>query len=60
MMLFGAKVNGELFGENEQLNSLDENGLLTNMKYDYRQIYSTVLQKWLGANDEILEQSNFK
>lgn len=59
MMLFGPKVNGGVFGKNELLNRLDENGLLTNMQYDYRQIYSFVLKNWLGANEKILQQLNF-
>ena len=58
LMLFGNKVNGGVFGENELLNQLDENGLLTKMQYDYRQIYSSVLKNWLGANNEILDQLN--
>ena len=52
ILAFGAGINGGIFGNNPQLNQLDNNGNL-NLQFDYRQIYSTIITDWLGLNQEI-------
>ncbi len=49
MFVLGTAVNRGIFGEPPVLTSLDENG---NLKYtiDFRLVYATVLDRWLGAS----------
>ncbi len=57
VILFGTGLNAGIHGVNPDLNDL-ENG---NLKYniDYRQIYTSVVQDWLGASDEALIATGF-
>jgi len=55
MFVIGNGVKGGVTGTNVDLQNLTNNGTqLGNQQHDYRQIYSTLLQDWLGANDTIL------
>src|SRR6266702_3024447 len=49
MFVLGNPVNKGIFGEPPSLSSLDPNG---NLKYttDFRSVYATVLDRWLGAS----------
>jgi len=49
MFILGNPVNKGVFGEPPSLSSLDTNG---NLKYsvDFRTVYATVLDRWLGAS----------
>jgi uncharacterized protein (DUF1501 family) len=51
MFVLGNAVNKGIFGEPPSLSNLDENG---NLKYstDFRSVYSTVLDRWLGASSK--------
>jgi uncharacterized protein (DUF1501 family) len=51
VFLVGGKVKGGLYGDDPILNSLDPNG---DLKYgvDFRSVYGTVLDGWLGANSK--------
>ncbi len=57
VFIFGKALQGKIVGTNPDLNDLD-NG---NMKYniDYRQIYTSVVQDWFGANDEAMQETGF-
>jgi uncharacterized protein (DUF1501 family) len=48
MFIIGPRVQGGVYGEHPNLQSLDANG---NVRYgvDFRAVYATVLQGWLGA-----------
>ncbi len=52
VMLFGPGLKGGVYGDNADLNDLDRGNL--KWKIDYRQIYTSVLQDWLGASDAAL------
>ena len=49
MFILGNPINKGIFGEPPSLSSLDTNG---NLKYsvDFRTVYATVLDRWLGAS----------
>src|SRR5438105_2414643 len=49
MFVLGNPVNKGVFGEPPSLSNLDNNG---NLKYttDFRSIYATILDRWLGAS----------
>ena len=51
MFVLGDPVNKGIFGEPPSLSSLDANG---NLKYtiDFRSVYATVLDRWLGASSK--------
>ncbi|HEY8744345.1 MAG TPA: DUF1501 domain-containing protein [Chloroflexota bacterium] len=49
MFLLGSKLKGGLYGATPSLTDLDTNGDLK-FGIDFRQVYSTLLQDWLGAD----------
>ena len=51
MFVLGNAINKGIFGEPSSLSSLDNSG---NMKYttDFRSVYATVLDRWLGASSK--------
>lgn len=48
LFVFGARVNGGVYGKNPNLTELDERGDLL-MEYDYRSVYASVLLQWFGT-----------
>lgn len=52
MFVFGNRVNGGLYGTEADLSNPDQFG---NMRHDidYRQVYATLLEEWLGTTPEI-------
>ena len=58
MFLAGTPVAGGLYGERPSLYDLDEN----NLKFttDFRQVYASVLEEWLGAPSEIVLSGQFE
>ncbi len=57
VFLFGKGLKGGILGTNPNLNDLN-NG---NLKYttDYRQVYTSVVQDWLGASNEAMQATGF-
>ncbi|HEX9135129.1 MAG TPA: DUF1501 domain-containing protein, partial [Ktedonobacteraceae bacterium] len=51
LFVLGNPVNKGIFGEPPSLSSLDQNG---NLKYtlDFRSVYATVLDRWMGASSK--------
>lgn len=47
--LTGGALNGGLYGQPSRLDLLDENGNI-GTQHDYRSIYSTILQSWMGLD----------
>ena len=59
MFLMGTPVAGGLYGERPDLGNLDKGNL--RFTTDFRSVYSTVLEEWLGASPEaILGGQRFK
>ena len=56
VFLFGKGVKPGVIGENPNLTNLGgwDNSLPQNMQYDYRQVYSTLLQDWLAGGDDLV------
>ena len=48
VFLVGGRVKGELFGKHPSLTDLDQDAL--KFQVDYRNLYATVLQSWLGLD----------
>src|SRR5438477_676614 len=58
MFVMGNTVNRGTFGEPPNLGNLDNNG---NLKYttDFRSVYATILDRWLGASSHDVLGSSF-
>ena len=52
MFLIGSPVVGGIYGENPNLRNLDKDNL--RFTTDFRSVYSTVLEEWLGAAPEAI------
>jgi len=57
MFLFGKGVKPGIVGTNPDLNSLQNNNIP--MQIDYRQVFTTILQDWMGASDEAIADTLF-
>lgn len=60
MMLFGKHINPGVLGINPNLDIQDDEGALgEERQFDYRQVYTSLLQDWLGASDAAIEAAYF-
>jgi uncharacterized protein (DUF1501 family) len=59
ILLFGQDVAPGVQGNNPNLYDLENNRLLKGLQFDYRQVFTTLLQDWLGASEHILQQTLF-
>lgn len=61
MFLFGQAVESGVFGTNVDLTQVTESGTLfsTEMQFDYRQIFRTLIQDWLGGGTGIVTSTQF-
>lgn len=53
-MAFGSGVNGGFFGTHPDLSDLDDDDNMQ-MQYDFRQIYSTIIDEWFGLPKQTAE-----
>ena len=58
LFVLGNPVNRGIYGEPPSLSSLDQNG---NLKYtiDFRSVYATVLDRWMGASSKDVLGASF-
>lgn len=59
MLLFGKGIRPRVHGVNVNLDDLTADNQLKNKQFDYRQVFATLLQDWLGANTFVMEQAMF-
>jgi uncharacterized protein (DUF1501 family) len=62
LFLFGAKLNGGIFGANAVIPTNPSPGDNVAMNYDFRQVYATILKDWFEVSDSDLTEllrSNF-
>lgn len=59
VFVFGKNVNAGVNGTNVNLSDLTNDNQLKGVQFDYRSIFTTLLQDWLGASDYVLEQTMF-
>ena len=57
MLVFGKGVRPRVHGDNVDLNNLTNDNQVKNMQFDYRQVFGTLLQDWLGANPFVMEEA---
>jgi uncharacterized protein (DUF1501 family) len=53
MFVFGSSVRGGMIGTNPSLTNLMPDGNLR-MQYDFRQVYTSVLNQWFRSNEELM------
>ncbi len=58
MMVFGKGIKAGVTGTNPDLTNI-RNNRLQGFQHDYRQVFATLLQDWLGANDGTLYETEF-
>ena len=61
MFLFGQAIEAGAIGTNVNLSTLTNSGNLpdTEMQHDYRQVFHTLIQDWLGGSNNIVTQTQF-
>ena len=61
MFVMGSCLNGGIIGTNVDLSEAtnSNNYQIETMQYDYRSIYATILQDWLGADTSIVDLTLF-
>lgn len=61
MLVFGKNVKPGVLGTNPDIDDLSNNdNQIKHMQHDYRQVFATLLQDWLGANPWTMEQTMFE
>lgn len=60
MLVFGKNVKPGVHGTNPDMDDLTNDNQLKHMQFDYRQVFATLLQDWLGANPWVMEQTMFE
>ena len=60
MFMFGKNIKAGVVGTNPNLGVLTQDNQLSDMQFDYRQVFATLLQDWLGANNYVMEQTMFE
>lgn len=59
MMIFGKAIKAGVVGTNVNLSNLTGDNQLQGMQHDYREVFTTLLQDWLGASNEVLTTTLF-
>lgn len=60
MFVMGKGINPGVIGTNVDLAAVTNDGQLNNqMQHDYRQVYTTLLQDWLGASPPAISAAKF-
>lgn len=60
MFIFGKNVDAGVQGTNVNLSNLTDDNQLQGVQHDYRQVFATLLQDWLGAGTDVLVQAMFE
>ena len=59
MFVFGKSIKAGVNGTNVDLANLSNDNQVQGMQFDYRQVFTTLLQDWLGASDQTLVDTMF-
>lgn len=58
MLIFGTCLNPGVYGENPDLTNLQHGNIP--MQHDYRQVFSSIVKDWFGADQEAIEHVKFE
>lgn len=59
MLVFGKNIAAGAKGTNVNLSNLTNDNQLQGAQFDYRQVFTTLLQDWLGASENVLTETMF-
>jgi uncharacterized protein (DUF1501 family) len=59
MYVFGKNISAGVKGTNVNLSDLTNDNQLKGVQFDYRQVFTTLLQDWLGASEQVLTDTMF-
>jgi uncharacterized protein (DUF1501 family) len=59
MFIIGKPAKPGLNGTNVDLTNLSGDSQLQGQQFDYRQVFATLLQDWLGGNEYVMDQAMF-
>jgi uncharacterized protein (DUF1501 family) len=57
MFVFGKNIRPKVHGTNVNLSDLTTDNQLKNKQFDYRQVFASLLQDWLGANPYVMQEA---
>lgn len=60
MMIFGNKLNPKVAGKNPKINPLATPDDNLEAEFDYRQIYASIIEQWLGGDSAVQKKVLFK
>jgi uncharacterized protein (DUF1501 family) len=60
MFVFGKNIAAGVQGTNVNLSDLTNDNQLKGVQFDYRQVFTTLLQDWLGASNNVLVETMFE
>jgi len=60
MFLFGTPIKSGVIGTNPDLSLVGEGNDFIGLGQDYRNVFTALLQDWLGASDRVLEETYFQ
>lgn len=60
MFIIGKPASAGISGTNVDLANLTDDNQLQGQQYDYRQVFATLLQDWLGGNQYVMEEAMFE
>lgn len=60
MFVFGKNIAAGVRGTNVNLSNLTNDNQLQGAQFDYRQVFTTLLQDWLGASETVLTETMFE
>jgi uncharacterized protein (DUF1501 family) len=60
MFIMGKPAKSGVNGTNVDLANLTDDNQLQGQQFDYRQVFATLLQDWLGGNQFVMEQARFE
>ena len=60
MFIFGKNIEAGVQGTNVNLSNLTNDNQLQGVQHDYRQVFATLLQDWLGASNGVLVEAMFE
>lgn len=60
MYIFGKNIAAGVRGTNVNLSNLTNDNQLQGAQFDYRQVFTTLLQDWLGASENVLTETMFE
>ncbi|MCT4664333.1 MAG: DUF1501 domain-containing protein [Flavobacteriales bacterium] len=55
MFVFGKGVKSQMVGNTPNLSNLTNSFQLQGMEHDYRAVFATILQDWLGSSDSVVD-----